>query len=151
MAAEMSTFQAIRFPVNGQPSFFGLLASPVQAINPADGSLQSSFHPHPEMILGGQGDRWVSQRIDSLYGMTQDFVFDNPFLVFYIPRPAADSLQINSAIAKVQGNKFKVETAWRGDVIVSKVTRANISHFVDCAPADFSIVSNYFTFYPPEQ
>jgi hypothetical protein len=85
------------------------------------------------------------QIVEALDGMNRKFA--NPYIIFY-PVVARDGMPfpVNRSIRILQGNSFKEEQAWRGNIVVAKYSGGEIpfSSLIDASMADFAMLKNYF-------
>ncbi|EJD54023.1 hypothetical protein AURDEDRAFT_110671 [Auricularia subglabra TFB-10046 SS5] len=105
--------------------------------------------PHPELYMSlSHNSGWVSERIESLYGMRG--ALQNPYLIFYPARQRSGApIPVNTCISEIQGRGFRESNAWRGDVVVAKYTKDG--EIMSCSAADFPLVKNYLALHYPQQ
>jgi len=70
--------------------------------------------------------------------------FANPYIIFY-PAVSRDGMPfpINKSIREIQGQAFKEEYAWRGNIVIAKYCDSPFSSMIDASMADFPILKNY--------
>ncbi|KAJ7477887.1 hypothetical protein B0H11DRAFT_1726079, partial [Mycena galericulata] len=109
--------------------------------------------PHPEVHMAfvketsdrpSEARPWNYLMVDSLKEMREKFT--RPYILFY-PLISRDGhpFPINASIRAIQGQLFREETAWRGDIVVAKVEDGDkpFASLVDISAADFAILQNF--------
>lgn len=71
--------------------------------------------------------------------------FANPYVIFY-PVVSRDGMPfpVNKTVRDIQGQAYKPEYAWRGNIVVAKYRENPFSSMIDASMADFPILKNYF-------
>lgn len=71
--------------------------------------------------------------------------FANPYIIFY-PVVSRDGMPfpVNKTIRDIQGQAFRPEYAWRGNIVVGKYRENAFTSLVNASMADFPILKNYF-------
>ncbi|PPQ79569.1 hypothetical protein CVT25_003451 [Psilocybe cyanescens] len=146
-------YDAILFPSDGRPpSVVQLMTSPMDSH-----TSPPSRMPHPEVymdyIAEGYGSRaWKYQLVEALDGMNRKFA--NPYIIFY-PTISRDNMAfpINKTIRDIQGDAFKEEYAWRGNIVIAKYRDSMpFSCMIDASMSDFPLLKNYlYTHGAPRQ
>ncbi|KJA24618.1 hypothetical protein HYPSUDRAFT_479790 [Hypholoma sublateritium FD-334 SS-4] len=145
---QFTSFEAILFPSDGRPTHcIQLMTSPMLNHHASYTTLPSRM-PHPEVFMDyiaeNMGPRaWKYQLVEALDGMNRKFA--NPYVIFY-PVVSRDGMPfpINKTVRDIQGQAYKPEYAWRGNIVVAKYRENPFSSMIDASMADFPILKNYF-------
>ncbi|KAI0062077.1 hypothetical protein BV25DRAFT_1838594 [Artomyces pyxidatus] len=99
---------------------------------------------HMQYIAQDLPRAWHSQIAPRLRGMSADFA--SPYIIFY-PIVSEDGMPfpVNRTTRHIQGMKFNIEQAWRGNLVVAKFTDFRMNTLTNMSIADYPVVRNYLS------
>ena len=82
--------------------------------------------------------------LEALEGMNKKF--EEPYIIFF-PVVSRDGITFpeNQWIKKEQGNLFRKNAAWRGNIVVAKYRDPGYSEMQKASMADLPLVKNYLS------
>ena len=84
----------------------------------------------------------AQKMIQSLDGMKYGLL--RPYIVFYaVESQDGRPFPVNKTVREIQGDWFRAEYAWRGDLVVAKYLDSDLSDITHATIADYPLVRNW--------